>query len=76
MALTKKEKRAFIRELMGAMQKSLLAEVERMPPEWDGVELRQLIADRANAANYLSHHLRGQTLRGKAYKREKIERRL
>lgn len=44
------EKRCFIRALIATVRKDLLADVERMPAEWDGHELRKLIAQRFDAA--------------------------
>jgi hypothetical protein len=50
--MTKAEKRKFIRELIGSVQAGVLAQVERMPAEWDGIELRQYIADRFSAQTW------------------------
>jgi len=57
--MTAKEKQSFIQELMAAMEKRMLKCVERMPEDWDGVELRQFIADTAN------HNTMPQLLKGK-----------
>lgn len=43
--MTKKEKRVFVRNYLASFRKQLLAEVERMPEDWDGFELRQYIAE-------------------------------
>lgn len=43
--MTRKEKRLFIRNLTGSVRDSLLRAVKDMPPEWDGHELRQYLAD-------------------------------
>ena len=43
--MTKKDKRRFIRELIGSVKKTVLANVDKMPEEWDGIELRQYISD-------------------------------
>lgn len=67
--MTKREKKRFVRDLLTTIQESILKEVDQMPDDWDGVELRRRIADRANEANWSNHHLRGSTLRGKAYLR-------
>ena len=42
---TRKEKRAFIRALVKTVTKDVLAKVPLMPPEWDGQELREYLAD-------------------------------
>jgi hypothetical protein len=44
--MTKAEKETFIRELIGNVQRDILAKVEAMPEEWDGHELRRFIADK------------------------------
>ena len=40
------EKKKFIRELIGNLRERILENVPRMPEEWDGIELRQYVADR------------------------------
>ena len=45
--MNRAEKEQFIVELLKAMETRLLKRVKHMPEEWDGVELRQLIADAA-----------------------------
>jgi hypothetical protein len=45
MALTKQEKEKFIKDLMGHVQASLLNKLDKVPEEWDGMELRMWIAD-------------------------------
>ena len=44
--MTKKDKRRFIRELIGSVKKTVLANVDKMPEEWDGIELREYVADK------------------------------
>lgn len=43
--MTRREKQKFVRDLIGSVQKTILAKIPQMPEEWDGIELRQLIAD-------------------------------
>jgi hypothetical protein len=38
-------KRKFIKDLCNNVRDSILKNVERMPADWDGQELRELIAD-------------------------------
>lgn len=45
--LTKEEKIKFIKDILDTMRESLLKKVDKMPEEWDGYELRRLIADYA-----------------------------
>jgi hypothetical protein len=40
------EKRKFIRDLTAAVRDDLLKKVKNMPQEWDGIELRQRLADK------------------------------
>lgn len=42
---TKGFKAMFIRELCNNVRDELVAKIARMPPEWDGRELRELVAD-------------------------------
>jgi len=44
--MTKTEQRRFIRELVASVRGDILESVAKMPAEWDGVELRQYIADK------------------------------
>ena len=44
--MTKAGKQKFIAELIGNVKKELIANVPKMPEEWDGIELRQYIADK------------------------------
>ena len=47
-SMTPDEQVRFIRELTTAINRELLANIRsgRIPEEWDGIELRQLMADR------------------------------
>lgn len=49
--MTKAEKRKFLRELTSNVLKDVLAKVDQMPDEWDGIELRRYLADRFEAAS-------------------------
>ena len=44
--MTVTEQKAFIVELIGNVQKSILDHAYDMPSNWNGIELRQYIADR------------------------------
>jgi hypothetical protein len=44
--MTKVQQKRFIRELIQNVQKDLLANSGKIPAEWDGHELRQLVADK------------------------------
>ena len=49
--MTPKDKRFFIRDLIGNVCNDILAKVDDMPDEWDGHELRRYIADRFEQAS-------------------------
>jgi len=69
MALTKQQKLNFVRELLASMEESITAKLDRIPAEWDGIELRQYIAEiAADNADKCRNHLRGNTKRGRAYR--------
>lgn len=52
--LTRAQKRTLIRQLVKSVLADLVADVPRMPSEWDGIELRELIADRFAGQTALS----------------------
>ena len=45
--MNKQEKKKFIKEYCKSLSNDLLAEVSKMPENWKGAELRELVADRA-----------------------------
>ncbi len=67
--MTRTEQRRFIRELVRNVGRDLLKQVPRVPKEWDGHELRQLIADRFALASWT---FREQRYRGR-YRRYRNE---
>jgi len=52
--MTKTEQARFVRELTGSVLADTLHDIRanRIPSEWDGAELRQLLADRFDRAVY------------------------
>ena len=58
--MTKTEKVVFINEIMETLRGSLIQKVELMPEEWDGHELRQLIADIVNEEVVFVHMNKGR----------------
>jgi hypothetical protein len=44
--VTKAGKQKFIAELIDNVKREIITKVPQMPEEWDGIELRQYIADR------------------------------
>lgn len=44
--MTQAKQRRFIRELIRNVKKDVIANVPKMPEYWDGIELRQYIADK------------------------------
>ncbi len=71
--LSKSEKREFIRDLLNRVKASLLAKVNSMPEDWNGGEIRQLIADFvADEVNYIPMTRQ----RKRSYKNERLTRNL
>lgn len=52
MLLSQEEKVKFVRDLLGSITDKLVEDIEsgRVPEHWNGIELRWLIAERANNA--------------------------
>ena len=78
--MTKAEKRIFIRDLIRSVKTNVLNTVPEMPDNWDGIELRQYLADKFADASLLtrpigptSQHLRR---RKKNYKNDVLVRNL
>jgi hypothetical protein len=46
--MTKDEKQQFIGDLIATVRASIVARIDEMPEEWDGLELRRYIADKFN----------------------------
>lgn len=57
--MAKKDQIRIIKELCAGMQRDAINLVASMPPEWDGHELRQYLADIAKNNVY------GETMKGK-----------
>lgn len=52
--MTEFEKIVFIEDLCNAMRRDLTGEAPKMPADWDGYELRQLLGDYVNEQiNYM-----------------------
>jgi hypothetical protein len=66
------DKRRFIEELIGNVQRDVLSKVDRVPEDWDGIELRQWIADHFTSAVYSP----SSPARMKAYRNEVLVRNL
>lgn len=67
--MDKREQKRFVRELIHYVQTDVLDRIKdgRIPPEWDGIELRQFLSDRFQRAAF-SHILKENRKRWKAYK--------
>lgn len=46
--MNKREKKRFVRELTKAVADDIISKIEagKVPDEWDGIELRELLADK------------------------------
>jgi len=61
--MTRKDQVRFVEDRLGSLPVVLVRDLAsgKLPEEWDGIELRQRIADRAQQCTWLP--LRGQRLR-------------
>jgi hypothetical protein len=61
--MTRKDQVRFVEDRLGSLPVLLVRDIQagKLPEEWDGIELRQWSADRAQRCPWLS--LRGQRLR-------------
>jgi hypothetical protein len=71
--VTLREKRKFIRDLMENVFVEMRTKAAQMPEEWNGIELRQLLADKFNHET-CPHLLTGR--RKRDYRNEVIVRNL
>jgi len=69
MALTKAQKKKFITELLDGVKKKMIAAIDHMPEDWDDIELRYH-AQRQFDDEKVTHEMRGNTGRGRAYAAE------
>lgn len=60
--MTKQEKINFINDLLGMAKNDIIKEVEKMPDNWGGVELRQYIL------NYTKNHIAWTKMNENQYK--------
>jgi hypothetical protein len=56
--MNKTTKKKIIRGLVRAVRDDLLAKVERMPASWDGIELRECVADAFDRERHMSNPYR------------------
>lgn len=61
--MTKQEKRRIVREMLAGLKASLMEAVDKSPTEWNGVELRQLMADYATEKYTVKHSLDGSRMK-------------
>jgi hypothetical protein len=73
--MTAREQKRFVRDLISNVQADLLANVERVPAVWDGIELRRWIADKFQESAY-SHVLKSDRRRLREYKNDVLTRNL
>ena len=51
--MNKQEKKRFIKNLTGSIRDELISKIDKIPENWDGYELRQLLADSFKQEAYL-----------------------
>lgn len=73
--MTKAGKKRFIRDLIKNTQGTILANIDKMPNEWDGIELRQYIADKFSESIYVPF-TGNEKMRRREYKNEVLVRNL
>jgi hypothetical protein len=61
--MTRREQRAFVRELIENVQKGMLDDIRRVPENWDDHELRQWVADRFERSTMMDAAHNGQRLK-------------
>lgn len=72
--MNQKEKRRFVKELVRSVAAEVVANISRMPDEWNGHELREYLADKFAESRFPPCH--GGKRRLRAYRNEKICRNL
>ena len=71
--MTKREKEKLIKDLANNIANAVIEKIDDIPEEWDGLELRELVADKAR---YYSRYFSGNKKRYKNYKNEVLVRNL
>lgn len=51
--MTKEQQHEFITGLVDAVKSEIMSKVDKMPEAWDGIELRQFLADKFADAAYV-----------------------
>jgi hypothetical protein len=65
--MTRKEQRRIVSGMLAGMRKTMERSLKEVPESWDGIELRQLLAD--TAALYADRHLwRTRNARRRSYR--------
>jgi hypothetical protein len=47
--MTSEEKQAFIEDLCNSLRDKVISDIPKMPNNWDGIELRWLLSERATS---------------------------
>lgn len=74
--MTAQQKAKFVRELTRSIAKSVIEKIPQMPKEWDGIELRWLIAQYAKDSTLNPQATSGGRKRFRDYENERITRNL
>jgi hypothetical protein len=51
--MNKQEQKQFINDMLVTLEESIIKNIDRIPEEWDGRELRQYLVDKAEELNYM-----------------------
>lgn len=62
--MNQQQKKKFIRELCNSVRDELISKVGRMPKEWDGLELRELVERKFDDETVLTKRARSKYVGG------------
>jgi len=61
--MNKKDKVRFIKDLCNSVKNELISKIDKIPENWDGYELRELIAQKFRSESYLMNDKRSKRYR-------------
>lgn len=73
---TKKGKEAFIKNLSASMLKSFLEKSDRLPEDWNGIEIRTWMAESWARESNAPQYLKANTKRGRDFRSAKYNNNL
>ncbi len=73
---TPAEKVAFVDEILSGVRQHILERADKIPDDWDGIELRRLMTDYFRLYVDLPSRMTGNTRRALNYKQELVRKNL